>query len=40
MKHNQEIQTLPTPIVITVNMADERIINEPSKFFSFHIHTL
>jgi hypothetical protein len=35
MKHNQEIQTLPGPTITIINMAAERITDDPSKSFVF-----
>jgi hypothetical protein len=34
--HDQVVQTLPAPTVTTINMAAERIADNPSKFFRFH----
>jgi hypothetical protein len=40
IKHNQEIQTFSGSTIITINMAAERIIEDPSRFFLFDIYSL
>ncbi len=35
IKHDEEIQILPAPTVTTINMAAERIVDNPSKVFFF-----
>ncbi len=35
LKHNQDVQTLPGPTIKIINMAAERITDDPSKIFLF-----